>query len=49
MVGASISRDWNYAITTIVILKNELLLLSLPLTAGTRIIAKLIELEQYTP
>ena len=49
MVGESFGSDRNYAITTIVILKNELLLLSLPLMVGTRIIAKLIELEQYNP
>ena len=49
MVGASISRVWNCAMMTIVTLKDELLLLSFLLTAGTQIIAKLNELEQYTP
>ena len=48
MVGASISRVWNCAMMTIVTLKDEILLLSLPMTAGTRIIAKQIELEQIT-
>ena len=37
---ARFGRDWNYTTLMIVILKNEILLLSLPLTTGTQIIAK---------
>ena len=45
MVGVSFSSDRNCAMVTIVTLKDELLLSSFPLMTGTRIIAKLIELE----
>ena len=45
MVGASFGSVRNCAMVTIVTLKDELLLFSFPLTTGTQIIAKLIELE----
>ena len=43
MVGVSFSRDWNCAMMAIVTLKDEILLLSLPMMAGTRIIKKWID------
>ena len=42
------SRDWNYTMTTIVYLKNEILLPSLPLMSRQLVHCELIELEQIT-
>ena len=42
------SRDWNCTMSTIVYLKNEILLMSFPLTSRQLVHCELIELEFIT-